>query len=323
MVAATPSGGIHVVAAVDIGSNTIKMSIARQAEANANGFEELASGSHTVRLGAGLAETGRLADDRIASALETLTAFAGEARRHGATRLVGVATAATRQAANGPEFLASVANETGWDVRVVSGDEEAALTFRGLASEHDLSGIVVVADIGGGSTEVIVAEHEVIRSSQSLPLGSGALTERFVVSDPPATAELDACATAAIDALTVIDWPAAGGRAHLIVVGGTAEAVAKLLPPKAPVTRTAIEQAIATCRDLSSTELSDRFELPPARARVLPAGLTIIAELARMVAPDRISLARSAIRSGLLLATFDDLRAQTSAPTSPSSSGGD
>ena len=144
-----------MAAAIDIGSNSIKMTIGR---ANGEGgIDQLDWASEVVRLGHGLDRTGILDEERIEAAIETLTRFAAQARERGATRIVAVATEATRAAANGATFLDRVREETGIDVRVVDGQAEAALTFRGLAADTDLTGSVVVADIGGGSTELIAA----------------------------------------------------------------------------------------------------------------------------------------------------------------------
>src|SRR5688500_2555064 len=143
------------VAAFDIGSNTIKMTVARPGAEG--GLDEFAWNAETVRLGAGLEASGRLADDRIEAALDALGRFAAEARAHGAGRLIAVATEATRVADNGAAFLDRVRRETGIEVRTITGDEEARLTFLGLAVTLDVDGQTVVADIGGGSTEIIAA----------------------------------------------------------------------------------------------------------------------------------------------------------------------
>ncbi len=189
-----------MAAAIDIGSNSIKMTIGR---ANTEGgVDQLDWASEVVRLGQGLDRTGNLDEERIETAIETLGRFAEQARERGATRIVAVATEATRAAANGAMFLDRVRDETGIDVRVVDGQAEAVLTFRGLAADTDLTGSVVVADIGGGSTELISARDGEMQAVRSLPLGSGRLTDRFIVSDPPRPDELAACET---EASAVID----------------------------------------------------------------------------------------------------------------------
>lgn len=301
----TPTGEDQVAAAIDIGSNSIKMTIARPAPDG--GLDEFAWRSETVRLGAGLDATGRLADDRIEAAMAALGEFAEVARGFGAVRLVAVATEATRVAGNGPAFLQRVARETSIDVRAIGGDEEAALTFQGLAASVDLGGEMVVADIGGASTEVILAQDGAVRAARSIPLGSGRLTDRLVASDPPSTAELVACQDAAAAAIggldTVLELPAAG-QSRLVVVGGTGEFLARLVPEGDSFRPSAIETMLDLLRRAPAAEVADRLGIPEARARVLPAGAAIVAALADRVRPVEIEVARSGIRAGLLLALF-------------------
>jgi exopolyphosphatase/pppGpp-phosphohydrolase len=290
-----------VAAAIDIGSNSIKMTIGR---ANGEGgIDQVDWASEVVRLGYGLDRTGRLDDERIELAIGTLSRFAAQARERGATRIVAVATEATRAAANGATFLDRVREETGIDVRVVDGQAEAALTFRGLVADADLSGSVLVADIGGGSTELITARDGVMLAARSLPLGSGRLTDRFIVADPPCLDELAACETAAatsIQATQPFGLPFSTAI-RLIVVGGTGEFMARLVPNDQHIDLAAVRLVMAKLATLSAAELADEIDIPEARARVLPAGVAIVAAIASRLDPERIEISRSGIRAGLLL----------------------
>jgi exopolyphosphatase/guanosine-5'-triphosphate,3'-diphosphate pyrophosphatase len=120
----------QTLAAIDIGSNSIKLTVARR---QGDGIEELYRDSETVRLGEGIEATGRLDDSRMDAARATLARFAGKANELGAERTMAVATEALRVAANGREFLERVVRETGIEAAVIDGDREAALTFAGLA----------------------------------------------------------------------------------------------------------------------------------------------------------------------------------------------
>ncbi|MGH2531771.1 MAG: Ppx/GppA phosphatase family protein [Thermomicrobiales bacterium] len=289
-----------VIAAFDVGSNSIKMTVAR----NANGrIEEFGWDSETVRLGAGLETTGRLADDRLDAALATIVRFADGARAAGATHLVGVATEAVRAAANGPSFLNRVRRETGVEISLISGDQEAALTFRGLAASIDVAGHLLVADVGGGSTEMIAAEHGQIIAARSIPLGSGRLTDLHVAHDPPTSVEIDACAKDAARLLAAVPLPSGPGL-RLIVVGGTGEYMMRLMPEGRPTTPADISVTLVRLTSVPSARLATMIQIPEARARVLPAGLAIVQALAARTAPERIEGARSGIRTGLLMAAF-------------------
>ena len=291
-----------IAAAIDIGSNSIKMTVARRGPAGI--LEELGSASETVRLGAGLDDTGRLASDRVEAALETISRFAAEARRQGAARVVAVATEAARVATNGPAFLARLEREIGIEVRAVDGDEEAALTFRGLASSTDVSGTLLIADIGGGSTELIVAENGEMQAARSIPLGSGRLTDRLVRSDPPTAGELAACRGAASSAMAplaaAMAWPT-GASVRLIVVGGTGEYLARLVPNQQRIGQATIAEVLDVLQRLPAGQLALELSIAETRARVLPAGVAIVAALADLAQPGRTEVARSGIRAGVLL----------------------
>jgi exopolyphosphatase/pppGpp-phosphohydrolase len=297
----TPDSQQKTAAAIDIGSNSIKMTIGRTN--SEGGVEQLDWASEVVRLGQGIDRTGHLDEERIEAAIETLTRFAAQAQERGATHVVAVATEATRAAANGAMFLDRVRAQIGIDVRVVDGQAEAGLTFRGLAAEMDLDGSVVVADIGGGSTELIVASDGVMQAAQSLPLGSGRLTDQFVVADPPRLDELAACEMEA-DAVIETAQPLRllpGMATRLIVVGGTGEYMGRLITDDQHITQEAVRVVLAKLATLSAAEIADEIEIPEARARVLPAGVAIVAAIASRLDPERIEISRSGIRTGLLL----------------------
>ena len=292
----------RVAAAIDIGSNSIKMSLGCL---DSDGkLEEFGQVADVVRLGQGMDRTGELDPERIEAAIATLKRFAGEARAAGATDIAAVATEATRAARNGADFLERVRRDTGIDVRVVNGEEEAALTFRGLATDTELTGHVVVADIGGGSTEFVVANDGVVLGARSTPLGSGRLTERFVSTDPPtpeALAQVQAEADGVIERLTRSLKLPRGDSVRLIVVGGTGEYLARMTAQERMLDRRAVQNVLGKMAVLNAAELAEIIEAPEARARVLPSGVAIVAAIAGRVLATRIETAHSGIRSGLLL----------------------
>ena len=247
-----------------------------------------------------------LAPDRVAAAFDALDRFSSEARAVGASKLIGVATEATRVASNGPAFLDEVRTRTGIEIRTISGAEEAELTFRGLDGVVDLSGKITVADIGGGSTELILAIDKEIQWFHSFGFGSGRFTDRYVENDPPGLAEIDLCRKAARDEIAEVDFDhVSGGR--LVVVGGTGEYMDQLLPPSVPRTLEGLELAIQLLHTTPSHDLAVKLSIPEARARVLPAGIAIAAGIADEVQPLSILAAMSGIRRGLLLSAFAEM----------------
>lgn len=299
-----------LIAAIDIGSNSIKMTIGRAGPAG--GIEEVDWASETVRLGQGLDTTGKLDESRMDAAIETLAGFRARAEQLGVSTIVAVATEATRAAANGADFLQRARTEAGVSIRVVGGDEEAALTFRGLGATSDLVGMVLVADVGGGSTELISARDGEIRSAVSVPLGSGRLTDRCIAGDPPNEAELEASEAMAGDALEVplsqvLATSDSGVR--IIVVGGTGEFMARLVPDPAAINLTEVRNALARLRGMTAATLGETIQIPVARARVLPAGIAIVAAIVDRVKPVKVEIGRSGVRVGLLLETSEAILA--------------
>ncbi len=300
------------IGAIDIGSNSIKLTVGWLDDAGA--IAERSWPPETVRLGAGLDMTGRLADDRMDASIAALRRFVDAARAAGAERIVAVATEATRAAENGPAFLARVRQETGIDVRIIDGEEEARLTFRGLAATADLSGSVLVADVGGGSTELIVAANSTPQSLRSLPLGSGRLTDRYVRADPPSEAELVACQDAASAMLAEYEepgTPATDAPQRLIVVGGTGEYLRQLVD-QAPTDRVEIDRVLDRLTRIRSSDLARDLGIAESRARVLPAGIAIVAAIGAAFDVAGIDMARSGIRLGLLI---EELQPDRATPT--------
>ena len=193
------SAAAERVAAVDCGTNSLRLLIAA---ASAAGPTELLRRSEIVRLGAGVDANRRIAPDALARTLAMLDSFAADIERYGVQRVRMVATSATRDAGNRDVFARGVHSVLGVQPEVITGAEEASLSFAGATRELD-PGVHLpphlVVDIGGGSTEFVLGSPGEPVSSVSVDIGCVRLTERHLRHDPPATAEL-ASMTADIDA---------------------------------------------------------------------------------------------------------------------------
>jgi exopolyphosphatase/guanosine-5'-triphosphate,3'-diphosphate pyrophosphatase len=167
------------ISAIDIGSNSIRQTIA---DVSPTGTIRVVDEMKAApRLGAGLYETGKLSEVAIQNALSTLTRMATLANQLGVKRTEVVATSAVRDAANGEEFLKLVKSETGLKVRVLRGEDEARLSFRSALAHFDLGvGRAVVMDIGGGSLELALSADGLVERLISLPLGAISVTERYL-----------------------------------------------------------------------------------------------------------------------------------------------
>lgn len=285
-----------IIAVFDIGSNSVKMSVGRCGDDGSS--REFAWRSATTRLSAGVDRTGRLADERMSATIDALEEMSLQALALGASRMVAVATEATRIASNGPAFLERIRESTGISVTTIDGDREVDLTFLGLSRTIDRDGTMVVADIGGGSSEIIVAVDGEMRTGKSWPIGSGRLTDEFALTDPPSPALLNEVRSAVRTRLTDTGLPAKSDR--LVIVGGTGEFLGRLLPRDFPVPVSMAEDALGATSRLTSAQLARKIEINVERARVLPAGIATALAIADLSAPRRLVGAPSGIRAGLL-----------------------
>jgi exopolyphosphatase/guanosine-5'-triphosphate,3'-diphosphate pyrophosphatase len=300
------------VAAIDIGTNSVLLVIAA---AGPHGAEPLVQRATITRLGEGVDQTRRLAPAAVERNLSCLRAYADDLRQHGSPRLDVVGTSALRDAQGAGEFLDEAERILGVRPRVIAGDEEARLTFRGALSGLALSGKLLVFDVGGGSTELIVGDAASKQTSArvSLDIGSVRLTERHVKSDPPSHAELaaiEADIARELDAAAPLSSLVSGEALTLVGVAGaltTLKAIELALSPYdgarvhgAPLTLSVVE---ALCIKLAALPLAERKLLPglePKRADVIVAGALIVRDLMRRVGAAQTIVSDRGVRFGLL-----------------------
>jgi len=301
------------VAAIDIGTNTVLLVIAAP---DAAGPRPLLERATITRLGEGVDRTRRLAPAAVERNLACLRAYAEELRAHGSPLLDVVGTSALRDAEGADAFLDEAERILGVRPRVIAGDEEARLTFRGSLSGLRLSGKLLVFDVGGGSTELIVGEATPgaePSSRVSLNIGSVRLYERFVRSDPPAPTELEVVSEhirTELDGAEPLLRLAREAPITLVGVAGTVTTLKTLelgLPAYdsarvhgAVLTLSAVESA---CAKLASLPLSERIQLPglePKRADVIVAGALIVRDLMRRAGAVETVVSDRGVRFGLL-----------------------
>jgi exopolyphosphatase/guanosine-5'-triphosphate,3'-diphosphate pyrophosphatase len=276
------------VAVVDIGTNSTRLLVA-EVEGRAR-LEELERESTVTRLGEGVDRTGRLGDAPQQRVFDVLERYRELIDRHDVAHSVVVMTSAVRDAENGAEFASTVTGRYGLEGRTLSGDEEARLSFLGATAGRDDPDPLLVIDIGGGSTEMIVGQGGAVDFHVSTQVGVVRHTERYLDSDPPSAAELEGLAE---DARRTIEAgvPAdVRSRAHAAVaVAGTATQCAAIDLELDPYDRTRIEghritrERLVEMRDrLASMPLEERrgiTGLDPARAPTIVAGTVILLEV--------------------------------------------
>lgn len=291
-----PPAQLKRVAAIDCGTNSIRLLIADLDPATGT-LVDLDRRMEIVRLGQGVDRTGEIAPEAMVRTFEATARYAElcRAAEVGAVRFV--ATSATRDARNRGEFVAGVRAILGVEPEVVAGSEEAALSFAGatggFAAAHESPFLVV--DLGGGSTEVVLGQDGQVEAALSIDLGSVRLTERHLVADPPTAAQIDA-ATADIDAhldRVAEQVPLALARTLIGVAGSitTVTAHALRLPAydSAAIHGSAVPIAnvLTACDELLAMPRAERAALAylhPGRVDVIGAGALLWRRLVERVA---------------------------------------
>lgn len=258
------------VAAVDLGTNSTRLLVADVEDGR---VDEIVRRTVVTRLGEGVDARRRLLPLPIARVRNALSDFRRELESLGAERTLAVATSAVRDAENGEAFLGEVEWSYGFVTRLLSGDEEADLTQRGLGA---LDPGTLLLDVGGGSTELIAGEQRT-----SLDIGSVRLTERFLHGDPPTAAELDAAAQQVRDLLPALEVRQAVG------VAGTVAQLA-LLSGTPDLRLAGIEGLLDGLASLPLEERRHVRNLDPDRAPVIVGGALVVREVLRHYGLDRL-----------------------------------
>lgn len=281
---------------VDVGSNTIHLLVG---EVNGGEVLPITGEKFSARLGAGVEKTGKLQEERLLLAAEAINFFARIAALNGAPSPEVLATSAVRDAENGRELVKKVRKATGLKMRLISGQKEAELGFKGALSAlgDRREGKVLVVDLGGGSAQLIFGDASgVVEERVSLPLGTNRTTERFVDADPPTDEELRALGRHVAEMLP--DWDI--GEAPVVGVGGSARAMVKIT--KDPLTVERLWRLSGEVRAYPSGVLAREYGLAPERARVLPAAIATLATVLESFGKGELTVARGGIREGTLLA---------------------
>ena len=287
------------VAAIDLGTNTTRLLVA---DVDGGALDEVHRETRITRLGEGVDARGRLLPAPIARARNALADYRATLGALGAERVLAVATSAVRDAENGEAFLGEIEWSYGFATRLVTGDEEAELTRRGVQPPPG----TLVLDIGGGSTEFLVDDFHT-----SLDIGSVRFTERFVLTDPPDPRELDECARAvrtAVETISVSPRCAIG-------VAGTVTTLAALDLGLAAHDRERVhghlltlEAARAQLARLAALPLAERRDVPalePERAPVIVAGAVVLTETLSHFGLPAIEVSERDILDGIALAAAE------------------
>ncbi len=306
---------MDVHAAIDIGTNSFHMVVARGLADG--GFEVITTEKEMVRLGQGSGEMRRLADDAIDRGVDALTRMAGVAATHGAD-VTAVATSATREAENRQVFIDRARAETGIDVQVISGIEEARLIHLGVLQALPVyEKRLLLVDIGGGSTELLVGEGSTVLEARSMKLGAIRLTERFFAKGDAPAKSVKKCRAFVHNALAAVAHDLAD-NGHEVAIGssGTISAIASMIAADRGESVKDLNGVTFSAAELSSlierlvgTSTSDRHKidgLDSRRADIIVGGSVLLAGIFDAFAIESMTVSGYALREGVL---FDRMAA--------------
>lgn len=290
-------------AAVDIGSTSVHLLVA---ELTDDGLETALDLSELLGLGETVERSGSLGPASRQALVGTLTAYAAEGRRLGAATIAFVGTDPLRHAADAARACVEIERATTVPVHVLDQAEEGSLTLLG-ATHGIVRGGVAVIDIGGGSTEIVVAGSDGSRRIVGLPIGASRLSAALGVDDPPTP---DQVAGLRLEATRVVAAAPDLVLGEVIAVGGTTYGVARVATGPGTGERVVDADGIALAVTVTSRERSahvaELFGLNPRRAKILPAGAAIFAAIVERYGIGRVTVSEQGIREGLLRAIVGD-----------------
>ena len=295
------------VAAIDCGTNSIRLLIA---DIDGNNFREIVRDMEIVRLGQGVDETGQFHPDAIARTLAAVDKFAAEIAKRGVEKIRFCATSATRDATNRHLFVDGVRERLGIELEVITGEEEAALSFAGAIKDLDPSnGPFLVVDIGGGSTEFVFGTSTV-EAARSVNIGCVRMTERHFASDPATAQQIELARTdiqaAIAQAAAVVPITKAK---TLVAVAGTATTVAAAaldLPEydryAIHLSRISAQQTHDAATMFATSTREQRLALGymhPGRVDVIAAGSLVLSEIMKATGASEFVASESDILDGM------------------------
>lgn len=308
-----------VVAAFDCGTNTIKLLITRL-DVTTGAETELVRDMRMVRLGQGVDRTGALDPEAIARTFAAIDEFKVTMAGYPIERMRFCATSASRDASNADVFVAGVRERLGIEPEVVAGAAEAQLSYdgatrslgRSAGGSRQVEGPILVIDLGGGSTELIVGDaHGHVTAGHSLDIGSVRIHERLLPGDPPSDAEIAEASRvidAALDTLPGFGVDIAAART-VVGVAGTITTIAAAVLDLSTYQREAIhhsvlsrDEVLATCERLLRMSVAERRTLGflhPGRADVIGAGALILDRILRRTARPEVLVSESDILDGI------------------------
>ncbi len=282
-------------AAIDIGSNTTRVLVAEPVDGQ---LKKVMEQRAYTRINKALDAAGAISAAKIDEVCEVVATQVRLAEELGAKEIRAVATAAVREASNGAEAAAKIGAAAGIPVEILSDEEEGRLSFIGATKTlgHPVEGRVGVVDVGGGSTEVILGSvrggaEEVL----SWQVGSGALADELIASDPPSAAEIRKVRDRIDDIFSGVEIE---HPAQAVAVGGSATSLRRLVG--AVLEYETLERGVRVLSGDPASEVARRFELDPERVRILATGVLILEKISELLGQP-LQIGKGGLREGIIL----------------------
>jgi exopolyphosphatase / guanosine-5'-triphosphate,3'-diphosphate pyrophosphatase len=280
-------------ACIDVGSNTTRLLVA---DTIPGGIQDVVNERAFTLIGRSLGESGRIPAEKLEETAAVVAGQVERARELGAERIRMVATAAIRRAANARDLVAAVEHEAGAPLEVLNGEDEARLAFKGAARAAGVLGSLAVIDVGGGSTEIAIGSGDGrVLHAESIPVGSSVLAERYLKADPPSPEELEAVRDEVVRACHSLEVHEVD---HAVAVGGSASSLLHLAGEQLGPTEFA--QALDALCAAPADAVAGQVGLDPIRVRLLPAGVLLLAEIARRL-HQPLRICKGGLREGVIL----------------------
>jgi exopolyphosphatase / guanosine-5'-triphosphate,3'-diphosphate pyrophosphatase len=282
-------------AAIDIGSNTTRVLVAEPVDGQ---LKKVMEQRAYTRIGKSIGDHGEIPAEKVAEVAEVVATQVRLARELGAETIRAVATAAIREAGNGKGAAEAIGEAAGVPVEILSDEEEGRLSFIGATKTlgHPVAGKIGVVDVGGGSTEVILGTVSGgVEEVRSWRVGSGALADELISSDPPAAAEIRKVRDRIDDLFAGVEIER---PAQAVAVGGSATSLRRLVG--AVLEYETLERGIRVLASDPAADVARRFELDPVRVRILATGVLLLEKLSELLGQP-LQIGKGGLREGVIL----------------------
>jgi len=284
-----------LTAAIDIGSNTTRVLVAEPDEGQLRKVMEQRA---YTQIGRDTKPGGKISDEKVAEVADVVATQVRLADELGAEAIRIVATAAIREAKNGEKAAKEIGRLAGLPVEILSDQEEGRLAFLGATKTlgHPVDGEIGVVDVGGGSSEIILGSFaEGVHEVHSFKIGSGALAEDFLKSDPPGPAEIRALRDHIAEFFEGVEIR---HPAQAVAVGGSATSLRRLVG--AVLEYETLERGIRVLTSDPAAEVAKRFELDPRRVEILASGVLILEQISQLLGQP-LQIGKGGLREGVIL----------------------